>query len=900
MRKRELLLVLVTTLAALLTLPALAYGGLVNEYGMSFAGQAKCLECHDGSYGQTVHGRFAKTALVPAVPSGWTVFKAAGDPPVVPGTLPALYNGGGSYAIAQPWITLGDYAGGSATEYLFWKGSADPTVNPWNLVEGLGAESDGHWNVGADDPTLGLYDVQYGCQRCHMLGTTFPSPNAISTVAIPNPQASTPVTFTTGKTWARDEAKTVAQFGTDQTVSTPGMSIQCEACHGTGFKATTDTKHWNSGTQLSHRMPATGGQPASTLSTLGQSQVCGQCHGSYTTVPGTLGIYGYTPNLPLRLFVDINGAPTGKAAYTYRPTEAEFMANPSKYYLFPNGSNAAGSHFYYDEWATSGHAYRGALGTSGPDVLPGGTHGHYNAAGSDLGCAKCHTGENYLKSKNDPLTTNFTPTSANVGFMGQECITCHDSHPSTAFGASNIRTPDAAGVRSNTGLQTANTSVCEDCHNWQNEVLGATPVVKPQASLASRGGPSHPQRETLHGKVMVEVPVAGEFMPGAKCQDCHMPVTNKAANRFSHGMHVMMPGKAKIWNAAAGVAYKGGDSCTPCHAGETQDQLQANIDTWQGNAHVASDTAAAAITAAMARAGSEFSLTDATKPGYILVGKATWNFKAYGMDASQGMHNPEYAVAGLNVATKMAKSTGGSIGVVFASSSVAAGNLGYVSGRIVNGDGTGAADGKLTLLGGTGGTTQSDANGNFSFAVSPVSTTTFQVRWERSSDPITHLLSSSSVMNIVGSISPMKPVYRFLNMRTGTYLWTADEMEKNSIVANLGATYRLEGVAYMLDTASPDMIVPLYRFLNLRTGTYLWTADAAEKNNIVATMGGTYRLEGVAWNVSQNPAGAPVWRFLNLRTGTYFWTADAAEKNNIVATMGGTYRLEGVAYYLAP
>ena len=116
--------------------------------------------------------------------------------------------------------------------------------------------------------------------------------------------------------------------------------------------------------------------------------------------------------------------------------------------------------------------------------------------------------------------------------MGQESITSHSEHPSTTSGASSFRTGDAADVRSNAGLATANATVCEDCHNWQAEVLGTTPVVAPMANLTARGGPSHPHRETLHGKVMVEVPVATEFMPGAKCQDCHMPETNKAANRF--------------------------------------------------------------------------------------------------------------------------------------------------------------------------------------------------------------------------------------------------------------------------------------------------------------------------------------------------------------------------------
>jgi hypothetical protein len=46
--------------------------------------------------------------------------------------------------------------------------------------------------------------------------------------------------------------------------------------------------------------------------------------------------------------------------------------------------------------------------------------------------------------------------------------------------------------------------------------------------------------------------------------------------------------------------------------------------------------------------------------------------------------------------------------------------------------------------------------------------------------------------------------------------------------------------------------------------------------------------------------GQPVYRFYNFRKGVHFYTASEAEKNNVVATLSSTYRLEGVAFYLAP
>ena len=66
-------------------------------------------------------------------------------------------------------------------------------------------------------------------------------------------------------------------------MSDPGLGIQCEQCHGTGQADPAVNGHTNTGVVVS-----------GDLAVLGQSQVCGQCHGSYTNVAGTLGIYGYT------------------------------------------------------------------------------------------------------------------------------------------------------------------------------------------------------------------------------------------------------------------------------------------------------------------------------------------------------------------------------------------------------------------------------------------------------------------------------------------------------------------------------------------------------------------------------------------------------------------------------
>jgi hypothetical protein len=144
------------------------------------------------------------------------------------------------------------------------------------------------------------------------------------------------------------------------------------------------------------------------------------------------------------------------------------------------------------------------------------------------------------------------------------------------------------------------------------------------------------------------------------------------------------------------------------------------------------------------------------------------------------------------------------------------------------------------------------------------------------------------------------PVWRFYNLRTGTHFYTADAAERDRVLATMGATYHLDGPAWNVNTASPCNSVPLYRFYNLRTGTHFYTASDSEKNTVLATMASTYKLDGPAYYVSLSPVNAdPVFRFYNPATGTHFYTASIAERDSVIAKLAGTLHYEGPAYYLA-
>ena len=599
----------------------------------------------------------------------------------------------------------------------------------------------GEWMVAAEEPGTGLFDESYACQRCHMLGSTVPGtgsrpePGGVHRAEPRAPPVSGRVT----------RATTVEDFMSDA-IRLHGRASASSASSATApARPTRPTAHANTGVVVS-----------SGLDVLGKSQVCGQCHGSYTNVAGTMGIYGYTTNLALRDFVDINGV-SGGQSYTKIPTEEEFAASPTAYWMFPNGSNAKGNHYYYNEWAASAHSYRSALTKDDPDAMAfqAAGNGHYsNNFDPNLtaGCYKCHTGEGYLQSKDAPIADGFVLTKDNVGMMGQECSTCHNGHPSGVGAADVVRDPDKAGERSATGLSVDNASICEDCHNWQIEVTGQQPKPAPMADLAAHGSPSHPQRETLHGRSAMFDTANGKRvharrrvrrLPHAQDQQGRHPHLPRheahAAGRRGDG--------GTAWPARA---YQGEDSCTGCHPSQSRSAAAGRDRRVAGGrggsgrrgrrchrrrprpaASSPPPTPPSRATCSSAGRRGTTRCSRTTPPRASTTRRTSWPAS---MKAEQ-----------------MAKSVGGRFSYTAASSSVRKGKTAHVAGRIVNGDGSNAAGGEVVLLRGTKvlDTAVADAKGHFAFTFKVTKTyKNYKVKWVRSSSPITSKLSKAMTIKV--------------------------------------------------------------------------------------------------------------------------------------------------------
>lgn len=142
-------------------------------------------------------------------------------------------------------------------------------------------------------------------------------------------------------------------------------------------------------------------------------------------------------------------------------------------------------------------------------------------------------------------------------------------------------------------------------------------------------------------------------------------------------------------------------------------------------------------------------------------------------------------------------------------------------------------------------------------------------------------------------------IYRFYNSSSGSYFYTISVSERDSIVLNY-PTFKYEGPAYSASPTPSAGLFPVYRFRNLANGSYLWTIYEDERNSIKSNYSTSFVEEGVAWYAYQSQAtGAlPLYRFRNLTNSTYFYTANEAEKNNVLAVYGTTFAFEGVAYYV--
>jgi formate-dependent nitrite reductase cytochrome c552 subunit len=399
---------------------------------------------------------------------------------------------------------------------------------------------------------------------------------------------------------------------------------------------------------------------------------------------------GYTPDQDLSKFLTV---------FTTVPTEAEMMtyvnSGGAKPKFLPNGADFSMRHTYYNEW----------LINKVPSEY-GGSHGHadplnpavktYNTAFNGK-CVGCHSGIGFInriesKAPNGALVATDVPTIAELTALGSDgqpvepgisCAVCHDGHVGY--------TKDGKGYDSRRKWGDGKDVECTDCHNWQFEVLeqpvqfetsGTTKLVRPALNQHVR----HPALEMYSGGQggltgnggMWGVAPMGKFMPTATCESCHMPRTHKEgmpanddgsteATRMSHRFHITKPGDAERWKLR-----KGGDSCKieGCHTQSAEDYTRADFQSWIESVQNGTMSAANETTKSLGLVSAQVGMTGSwqdfftaqpagvtapTATEWKMLQKAAQNAEFVISDGSKGVHQPQYAGLGLDVASKWAR-----------------------------------------------------------------------------------------------------------------------------------------------------------------------------------------------------------------------------------------------------
>jgi len=113
-------------------------------------------------------------------------------------------------------------------------------------------------------------------------------------------------------------------------------------------------------------------------------------------------------------------------------------------------------------------------------------------------------------------------------------------------------------------------------------------------------------------------------------------------------------------------------------------------------------------------------------------------------------------------------------------------------------------------------------------------------------------LSAYTLEGVAFSINTLNPanntpLYRFFNKVNGSHFYTASEAEKAAVIAKMSATYSYDGPAYNICTTHVAGATTIYRFYNKLNGTHFYTASETEKNYVLANLSATYSLDGPAY-----------------------------------------------------
>ncbi|WPL13274.1 hypothetical protein Thiosp_03072 [Thiorhodovibrio litoralis] len=141
---------------------------------------------------------------------------------------------------------------------------------------------------------------------------------------------------------------------------------------------------------------------------------------------------------------------------------------------------------------------------------------------------------------------------------------------------------------------------------------------------------------------------------------------------------------------------------------------------------------------------------------------------------------------------------------------------------------------------------------------------------------------------------PSSPVYRFWHPHAHSFFCTINDAEADALILTDGNGWRFQGAAWQAYTKAAPATIAVQQFWNPKLQQFFYTADAQEIAAMQAA-GTGWQHQGVAWYSPPVQAFAgetetsqtfePVFRFLNKRLQSHLYTASPEEVARIFAEL---------------
>ncbi|MEL6909539.1 MAG: hypothetical protein AAGK10_07010 [Cyanobacteria bacterium J06555_3] len=141
-------------------------------------------------------------------------------------------------------------------------------------------------------------------------------------------------------------------------------------------------------------------------------------------------------------------------------------------------------------------------------------------------------------------------------------------------------------------------------------------------------------------------------------------------------------------------------------------------------------------------------------------------------------------------------------------------------------------------------------------------------------------------------------VYQFVNADSDTNFYTVDVNEKEFIEENLDNYTMLEGTFGSADPTTGEEVEEVHRFFNTSTGSHLFTTDEVERDSILENLG-NYVYEDVkfyGYTDSTIEGATPVYRFYDSIDDIHVFTSSESERSEMMSD-GSGFIEEGIAFY---